>query len=162
MLDPQTLAVHRLRPDGWDDFRRIRLRALAEAPGAFSSTFEEAAQLDEAEWRRRLGFRAQFVAVSHGEAVGTAGGIDADGRAELISMWVDPSARRSGVGSRLLGAVAEWARGEGHVALWLWVVEGNLDAERLYARQGFKRTGKRQAVDPLRPARAEFEMKLSL
>lgn len=162
MADPLPLVFRRLHPDDWDEFRRIRLRSLAEAPDAFSSTFEEAAQLDESEWRRRLGARAQFVALSGSEAVGTAGGIEDGGRAELISMWVDPSARRSGVGSGLLGAVGEWARSQGHLTLWLWVVEGNLTAERLYARLGFTPTGKKQAVDPRQPTRVEIEMRLSL
>jgi GNAT superfamily N-acetyltransferase len=162
MAEPLPLVVRRLCPDDWDEFRSIRLRSLAEAPDAFSSTFEEAARLDEAEWRRRLGARAQFVALYGSEAVGTAGGIEEGGRAELISMWVDPLARRSGVGSGLLSAVAEWARSQGHLTLWLWVVEGNSSAERLYARLGFTPTGKRQAVDPGQPARVEFEMRLSL
>jgi GNAT superfamily N-acetyltransferase len=77
-------------------------------------------------------------------------------------MWVDPSARRSGVGSGLLGAVLEWARSQGHLTLWLWVLEGNLPAERLYARLGFTPTGKKQAVGPRHPARVEIEMRLSL
>jgi len=160
--DPSRLAVRRLSPDDWEEFRRIRLRALAEAPEAFSSTLAQAIHLEEAEWRHRLGSRAQFIALAGPEAVGTAGGIETDARAELISMWVDPAARRSGVGARLVSAVVEWARSRGHSTLWLWVVEGNHAAERLYAGQGFTRTGKSQSVDGQRPTRREVEMRLSL
>jgi len=162
MVDPSRLIIRRLRPEDWDEFRSIRLRALAEDPDAFSSTLEEASRLDEAEWRRRLDARAQFIAISEGNAVGTAGGIETNGRAELISMWVDPVERRSGVGSRLVRAVAEWGRSRGHSRLWLWVVEGNQAAEALYSREGFSRTGLRQQVNKQRPARLEFEMSLSL
>jgi GNAT superfamily N-acetyltransferase len=162
MQDPSRLAVRRLRPDDWEEFRRIRLRALAQAPEAFSSTLAQAIRLGEADWRGRLDARAQFIAIAGREAVGTAGGIETDGRAELISMWVDPVARGSGVGSRLVSAVVEWARTRAHSSLWLWVVQGNQAAQRLYEGQGFTLTGKSQPVDAQRPSRREVEMRLSL
>jgi GNAT superfamily N-acetyltransferase len=162
MSDPSRLVIRRLHPEDWQEFREIRLRALAQAPEAFSSTLAEAVQLDEAEWRRRLDARAQFIAIAEREAVGTAGGIDVGARAELISMWVEPAVRRSEVGSQLVSSVVEWARNRGHSVLWLWVAEGNLAAEGLYAKQGFTRTGKSQPVDARRPTRGEFEMSLRL
>jgi GNAT superfamily N-acetyltransferase len=77
-------------------------------------------------------------------------------------MWVDPGVRRSGVGSRLVTAVVQWARGRGSKTLWLWVVEGNLAAEVLYLRCGFIRTGRSQPATSTDPARREFEMSLAL
>lgn len=162
MPEPAGILVRRLFPDDWEEFRRIRLRALRDSPRAFSATLEESRRLPEDEWRRRLGSRAQFIAVIDRQPVGTAGGIDEGGGAQLISMWVEPRARGSGVGSRLVAAVAEWARERGHTALCLWVVEGNLAAEGLYLRNGFIRTGRSQPVESVEPPRREFEMRLAL
>ena len=159
-LPPVT--VRRLRPDDWREFRQIRLRALADAPAAFSSTLEQAGKLDEAAWRGRLAGRAQFIAESGGRPVGTAAGLEEGRAVELISMWVDPQARGAGVGDLLVKAVLDWARAGGKASIVLWVVEGNLPAERLYRRHGFARSGSRQPVDPAEPGRQEFEMRLSL
>ncbi|HEY0492010.1 MAG TPA: GNAT family N-acetyltransferase, partial [Candidatus Dormibacteraeota bacterium] len=97
MRNPARLIVRRLGPADWEEFRQIRLRALAEAPEAFSSTLADAVRLDQREWMERLAGRAQFLALTGPISVGTAGGIQAESCAELISMWVDPSCRRSGV-----------------------------------------------------------------
>lgn len=141
-------------------FRGIRLASLKDAPYAFGSTYEREIAADEADWRTRLGSRAQFVAELAGEdgVAGTAGGITSgDGSAALISMWVRPASRGKGAGDALVEAVLEWARAEGHPAVRLWVTNGNEAAERLYARHGFARTGAVQPVFPDQP-RMELEM----
>lgn len=156
------VSVRRLYPDDWAAFREIRLRALADAPTAFSSTLKEALTLNESTWRERLALRAQFLAEAGGRALGTAAGFEKDSRPELISMWVEPRSRGYGVGDRLVKAVLHWARLNGNSSVSLWVVEGNLFAERLYLRHGFKRTGRRQPLDAAREGRHEFEMSVSL
>ncbi|HSO94143.1 MAG TPA: GNAT family N-acetyltransferase [Candidatus Dormibacteraeota bacterium] len=162
MPAPDRIVIRRLLADDWEEFRSIRLRALADAPQAFSSTLDEALRLADDEWRHRLRGRVQFIAITGGGAVGTAGGLEDGAGAQLISMWVDPRARRSGVGSRLVTAVSEWARDCGCAALCLWVVEANLAAEGLYLRCGFSRTGKSKPVGSAHPGRQEFEMRLPL
>jgi RimJ/RimL family protein N-acetyltransferase len=98
------------------------------------------------------------VAELDGVIVGTAGGIASDGQsAALISMWVSPGARRRGAGAQLVDAVLDWARDEGYGSVVLWVTDGNLAAERLYERCGFRRTGAVQPVHPGEP-RVEYEM----
>jgi len=156
----RTVVVRRLDPSDWLQFREIRLRALAESPAAFGSTLEEASQLDQAGWRDRLAGRAQFVAMRGSAALGTAAGIAAGpgGGAELISMWVDPQARGSGVGDQMVSAILAWAKSQAHRAIVLWVAEGNQPAERLYLRHGFRRTGAEKAMTIQRPDRREFEM----
>ena len=153
--------VRRLGPEDWQLYRRVRLDALKEAPYAFGSTYDRELQLDEAAWRRRASDRVRFVADVDGAVAGTVSGGDGDasGSAAMTAMWVDPRYRRTGVGDLLVKTVAEWARGEGYDRMFLWVTAVNHDAERLYARNGFERTGASQEV---RPGELEYEMSTSL
>lgn len=73
----------------------------------------------------------------------------------MTAMWVDPRFRRQGVGDLLVKHVLEWARANRYRQMFLWVTDGNSDAERLYARNGFVRTGGEQEV---RPGELEYEM----
>lgn len=61
-------------------------------------------------------------------------------RADVAKMLVHRSARRRGVAQRLLAAVDIAAREEGRKVLVLDTVTGG-DAERLYARSGWRRVG---------------------
>jgi GNAT superfamily N-acetyltransferase len=159
-MSSTALRVRRLTPDQWRLYRQLRLEALADAPRAFGSVLARERQLTGADWRRKLGCRAQFVVWSRGAAVGTAGGVDGAGPgAELVSMWVRPGWRGRGVGDRLVRAVLAWARPRGHDHVRLWVTDGNHAAERLYARHGFGRTGESQPVTPGDPGRREFAMR---
>ena len=135
----------------------MRLAALEEAPYAFGSTYQrELEQSDEA-WVHRLASRTRFVAEADGVVAGTVSGGDGDstGAAAMTAMWVDPRFRRHGVGDLLVKTVIEWARAAGYEEMFLWVTDGNGDAERLYRRNGFARTG---GVQDIRPGELEYEM----
>lgn len=92
---------------------------------------------------------------------GTVSGGDADSTssASMTAMWVDPRFRRHGVGDLLVKTVMEWARTARYDYMFLWVTDGNENAERLYRRNGFARTGADQEV---RPGRLEYEMSRKL
>ncbi len=139
-----------LRTLGRDDrdlLRALRLRALADAPWAFSSTLAREAAFTDADWDARLARpgASTFVAVGRGGApVGLVTGVpdpEQPRAADLVGMWVDPAARRSGVGDSLVARLMVWAREGGVDVMRLCVTEGNKAAERLYARNGFVRTG---------------------
>jgi GNAT superfamily N-acetyltransferase len=154
--------IRRLDDGEWARYREIRLRALADAPAAFSTSVADAARWTETEWRARVSGRTTFVADDDGSLVGLACGIAADqpDAAELISLWVEPAWRARGVGGQLVEAVAAWAAGEGVSYLRLWVADGNGAAERLYRRHGFRRTGERQPLGT--GGRTEFAMERKL
>ena len=57
----------------------------------------------------------------------------------LNDLFVDPRARRSGVGQLLLGAAAEFGRGAGAVRLTLSTAHTNTPAQSLYEAQGWRR-----------------------
>lgn len=147
------VGIRRLRAEDWRAARAVRLRALADAPGAFASTLGREEAFDEAEWRSRVSANAWFLAgtVDDGgdHAVGLACGIpepgDPGGR-HLVGMWVEPGRRGTGVADRLVAAVTEWAREDGARRLALWVVDGNPRARRCYERLGFTPTGERQPL----------------
>ncbi|HEY7827039.1 MAG TPA: GNAT family N-acetyltransferase [Candidatus Limnocylindrales bacterium] len=140
------MAVRRLQPDEWQAYRVIRLRALAESPDAFGATLAGEANLTEEEWQRRADRPdgAVFVADGPDGLVGLAGGGPAPGRpdvAGLFSMWVDPSARRQGLGAALVDAVKAWAIAAGYPVLGLGVTTTNSAAIALYRSLGFVETG---------------------
>lgn len=154
-----TIELRLLTADEWEVFRRVRLRALADTPQFFGSTLAEAQARTEADWRAALVDRAQFVASAEGVELGTVAGMpdfERDG-VHLISMWVAPEARGTGVSDLLVRAVLDWARAGGHRVVRLEFADGNTVAERLYLRHGFVRTGVSGFVRPGEP-RLEYEM----
>jgi RimJ/RimL family protein N-acetyltransferase len=165
--------VRRIRADEGQRLRDVRLRALRNAPGAFSSTFEQSRHRPIAEWDDMAGNgssggdQAMFVAEpadGRGPFLGLAGGLAAESRpgsVQLISMWVDPTKRGAGVGADLVSAVVDWSRAGGAREVELWVVEGNEPAIALYRRCGFVATPDRQPY-PNRPHQEELRMTLRM
>jgi GNAT superfamily N-acetyltransferase len=107
--------------------RSIRLRTLREAPYAFGTTVAETSTWPAARREAQVLDRAIFVAVVDGRDVGVAGGIahERTDVRELVGMWVDPAARRRGIGVQLIDNVATWAKESGASVLVLDVVEEN-------------------------------------
>jgi len=137
--------VRRIAADEWQTLRQLRLRSLGDAPGAFGQTYENAAAMPDADWQSnaraaaRGNHRAWFVAR---DAAGTGVGLVQARRRPpsdclVFSMWVDPLARRGGVGAALLDAVDGWASGWGATRVVLWVYATNEDAQRFYERIRF-------------------------
>ncbi|MFF0532709.1 GNAT family N-acetyltransferase [Nocardia amikacinitolerans] len=154
--------VCRVAADDWQLACSVRLQALWEARfGVFGSAFEVASAWSEAQWRSWMDQQVLFVAQQDDALVGSAGGLLDDGQPSLVSVWVHPDARGTGVSDALVGAVVDWARAAGHHQLHLWVVEDNNPARALYTRLGFTETGWQQpALD--NPDVTEIEMSLPL
>jgi GNAT superfamily N-acetyltransferase len=164
--DMPELIVTRMVPDEWAIYRQVRLAALTDAPYAFSSSLERELGYDDDLWRQRLRRAATFLAWQDGRPVGTATGklddpedeFHVPGAWQLVGMWVDGSARGSGIADQLVDAVGEHARAEGAHTLVLWVTEPNSRARSFYQRMGFTCTGARQLVRPDEPGRFEVQM----
>jgi len=155
------IEVRRLGPEDWQLYRRVRLAALKEAPYAFGSSHQREVHLPASRWRQTLVDRARFVAEVDGVIAGTVSGGDGDGTAAaaMTAMWVDPRFRRQGVGDVLVKHLIEWARSARYDEMFLWVTDVNANAERLYERNGFVRTG---AVQEIRASELEHEMSRKL
>lgn len=156
-----SIDVHQVAPEGWQAWREIRLRSLAQDPDAFGSTYEREAAFDETTWRSWLdGTSGPAVLGYAGEVpVGMgAGWLGEPGRLMVVSMWTDPSWRGRGVGTRVLEHVVGWAAHR-ELRVHLWVADANPGARRLYERHGFRGDGR---SEPLRDGSAVTKSHLVL
>jgi ribosomal protein S18 acetylase RimI-like enzyme len=143
--------VRRLRPDEWERFRSIRLRALAQSPDAFGATLAEETALSDADWQGRADppDGAVFVVDGPDDLIALGIGGLAPGfpdAAAAYSMWVDPAERGKGLGTALIDAIKAWAKDAGYANLGLGVMTTNTQAIALYERLGFVDTGDRFAI----------------
>jgi ribosomal protein S18 acetylase RimI-like enzyme len=144
------IALEIISPKNATIFKDIRLRALQDAPTAFSSTFAEESNLTDADWVKRAaqwsGAKSiGYLALDDCAAVGLAAGIlnpNQPSRADLVSMWVAPTHRRLGIGRMLVEAIVAWGRTQKVRALLLLVTSNNDTAINFYQRLGFSLTGK--------------------
>lgn len=150
--------------------RRVRLAALKDAPSAFSSTFDLEAERSDAEWVERAvagsrgSDRSTFFGIVDDQVVGLVGGFRPEASStavEMVSMWVAPDARRSGVGAALIDSVRAWAVETEAMSIWAGVMVGNDAAKRLYSTKGFAERG---SIMPLASdgSRSEIRMQLAL
>lgn len=159
------VALEQVRAQNVEVFKRVRLRALKEAPGAFGSTYAREIQFSDEEWLARAArwdgeSGVGILAMEGGEPFGIAGAfLDEENltQALLVSMWTDPAHRQQGLGRLLVDAVVEWARLRGARTMRLTVVSNNESAIRFYERLGFAMTGRSEPY-PNDAALIEYEM----
>ena len=160
--------ILRAQPTDWQQVRSVRLRALADAPDAFGSTFKEEQQLTDNKWRSRSENVniAQFLAISpSGNGFGIAVGApcsEQEQTAGLFSMWVAPEARKLRIGIALVQTVIDWAQSENYRRIILDVGDTNTPAIRLYQSCGFIPTGRTGSLPPPRDHIGELEMERML
>lgn len=138
MSEPELV---RVGPDGWQAFRDVRLASLSDAPGAFGATYADWVDASEDRWRARLtDVPFTVVASLDGRGVGVVSGAPSESEVWLISMWVAPDHRGTGLASRLIDEVASWAAARGQDT-YLMVRDDNHHAIRAYERAGFTDLG---------------------
>ncbi len=141
------IEVVKVTPNDWRKWRDLRLAALAEAPDAFASILAEWSGAGDTEqrWRARLEDVALNLLVTcDGEAAGmvSATAPDGDHPAVVMSMWVAPARRGSGVGDEAIRQVSTWVRDRfPSSGIELSVKANNHHAIRLYERHGFADAG---------------------
>ncbi len=132
----------------------------------FSTRYEDMVREPESTWQAWVADAAAgvektlFIAEEQGRWLGVVGAFVRVNPLEvqLISMWVDPSARGRGVAQQLIRAVATWAAGRGSARVVLFVQEANTPAQQLYERAGFRLTGDRA---PAAGGRSAFKLVLA-
>jgi GNAT superfamily N-acetyltransferase len=137
--------------DDWKLLKAIRLEALRESPDAFCMTFDEALVYDDEVWIERSSADPEtsaslsILAIETDEPVGMAAGILCDeSQLEVVSLFVIPGYRGSGLAQDLMNMVEAWGRTRGAQRVILDVESGNDRAGVFYAHIGYQPTGKRE------------------
>jgi GNAT superfamily N-acetyltransferase len=103
--------------DDWALVKEARLRALADSPAAFGSTWAREATFGDDEWQRRVAPGIWLLAVDDERVVGMNALIaEADSPTEerhLVAMWVEPGHRGSQAATLLIEAACAQARDAG-------------------------------------------------
>lgn len=151
--------------DEWMLWRAARLEALRESPAAFGSQLTDWIEASEERWRERLSVAGahDLLAFDGEHVVGMVSGMpvaDDPARAELISMWVAPAARGTGLAADLIDRIIDWATEGGASVLDLSVMPDNPTARRAYERAGFVALS--EPGDALANGRREVRMRRPL
>jgi GNAT superfamily N-acetyltransferase len=134
--------IRRAEVADWERLRDVRLRALAADPHAFLESLEHARELPEAHWRDRATAsetQVTFVEDRGGTFAAMVAAFVGDDpeTAYLVSMWVEPELRGTGLAVQLVEHVLGWTREHRRTRVVLSVEQGNEPAARLYAKCGF-------------------------
>lgn len=145
--DGERVTFTRLTPSAWQDFKVLRLDALATDPQAFEASFDELHAKPDTYWTERL----QDVAEGNGSwllfakreqrLVGMIGALIAEERhvANLTAVFVAEEARGRGIGTGLMSAILRELRQERSIQrLRLYVNTSQTAAMHLYDRFGFR------------------------
>jgi ribosomal protein S18 acetylase RimI-like enzyme len=162
---PSSLRVEVLTENEWSRLKSIRLTALQDDPAAFLSNHEDEVAFDEQKWREEFSRGQWNVMVVDHQEIGLLGVTRETTMPKqecyLEYLWVASEFRRVGFGSFLLRAVIDHLRDSGIHTVWLYILDGNDLALRLYTRFGFQNANGRQLL-PYHQAGGEELMKLQL
>lgn len=157
------MAPHVMDEEEWVMLRKIRLAALRESPEAFLSLHSEESTFEEQKWRAEFVRGEWTIEIRNDKPIALVGVTREHStppdECYLEYMWVCPGFRRRGVATDLLKAVLRRLLNRGFVTIWLWVLDGNEPARRLYEQCGFTSTGLTQRPHR-RPWRSEELMRL--
>lgn len=169
-FEPHHLHLRRLERQEVTLHRELRLRALQGAPDSFGETYAEVAARPIS-YREELtpsvtepGRHAMFLAGEGRIVVGSTCGLldrDANNAGRIGGMWVEPAWRRRGIARALLQEVFSWARERKLGRLGLCAPAHSPAALGLYARAGFRETGRRQPL-PNNPSLQIIEMEATM
>ncbi len=145
MIDVRAVTV-----DDWPQLRAIRLEALADTPSAYSTTYSEAVAFPDSLWIERTEASVAGVdqmtvlGVDGDRAVSLAIGLLREQHDALVtvvvSVYISPSVRGTGVGDRMFPLIHSWGEAHGSAQASLWVEESNARAIGFYERLGYTMT----------------------
>lgn len=138
------ISVKQMKVEDWEQFRDIRLFSLQESPHAYGSSYADAVNLSESEWKNYLGQKdkAIFGLFDHKKIMGL-GSVrvldDTKEHAGLFMGYVAPDYRGRGLSKLLYEARIEWARAHPSVsAVITFNKASNIAAQAMNKGFGFK------------------------
>lgn len=152
------LGARRIQLGEGSVYREIRLRALRDAPDAFTTTYAQAIERTAGNWDETADGaangteRAIFFILTDGKPTGLAALYqhpELPGTGELLQVWVAPEYRGSGAADALLDALFRWGTEEaGFSRVIAEVKASNTRALGFYRRYGFVHLSNIEASDP--------------
>jgi GNAT superfamily N-acetyltransferase len=144
------LTVRVLGEQDWLIYREVRLAAVRESPSVFGDTHDQEAAADQTCWRSELTAARRIIAELDGSPRGVVSvrrlqQEQGSGEAmELFDLWVEPTARSTGVTGRLVETAATLAAAQGAQQLYSWVGTENGPAIGFAIGFGFRITSHRR------------------
>lgn len=155
--------IRRTSARDWRELRELRLAALRDpvAVVAFYEPYEKAARLTRRDWERRASGELEGTVTFVGEwedgrFSGMLTAFTTSRCARVVSVYLLPEHRGSGLAAELMRAVVDWADGR---EVRLHVHQDNERAARFYAAMGFRPTGDSDP-DPRDPSLRAYELVL--
>ena len=156
---PLEVSIRRARPSDSEAIGEIRVRAWQAAyptfmPSAYLSALDPGANLDGL--RKLISDDVPLPLVTVAELHGITCGftllgaprMPRDGTThELWALNVSPAHWRAGIATKLVERALSDANSSGAVEVELWCISGNIPAESLYRRCGFRRTGETRTTN---------------
>lgn len=162
------ITVRRIAPGDGAHLRRVRLDAISESPGTFTTGLAAAEERPLDAWTRvadahsSADDQATWFAESAGDTAGMVSAFRTeDGAVTMTSLWSAPRHRRQGVADALVATVLDWAETTGAVEVRQWLVERNAHARAFHESLGFEPTGAERPYEPA-PELREVELTLRL
>jgi ribosomal protein S18 acetylase RimI-like enzyme len=159
------LDIKLLTPANWSALRTIRLAALRESPQAFLSTHERELSWGRDQWLaefNRGDWSVGFIARQAVSLLGaTRTSVTPSHECFLEYMWVASDHRGSGIAYEMLAFTFDRLRAAGVQTAFLYVLDGNDPAMRLYKRAGFTSTSDPEPLTDF-PGRSEELLQRSL
>lgn len=152
--DVKDVTITRLNPSAWQDYKVLKLEALATDPQAFEASYDGLRAKPDTYWTERLQDVAEgkgswlLFAQRERRLVGMIGALIAEERhlADITSVFVAEEARGRGIGTGLMGAILRELRQDRSIQrLRLHVNTSQTAALHLYLRFGFSIVGAERA-----------------
>jgi len=112
-----SISIRQLTEDNWQDFSRVRLKALQTDPEVFGSNYEKESQMTEADWRSRLQAKdnAIFLIYAGDTPIGMTGvSVDRNDATQKTALlwgsWLAPHARGKGLSELMYRTRIKWAK----------------------------------------------------
>jgi ribosomal protein S18 acetylase RimI-like enzyme len=154
-----------LVPNEWRLLRQVRLTALQESPDSFLAQYDEEFTFSQERWRSEFDRGDWYIGFRQQNAMSMVGCTrekeTPKSECFIEYLWVEPDSRGSGVAFHLLTNIIDRLRVAGVRRAFLWVMDGNDRAERLYRRVGFVSSKIRHPLTA-RPGRSEALMQYDL
>jgi GNAT superfamily N-acetyltransferase len=148
--DPDRVAEASPSSSDWLVLRQAVITSLDTSPDAFLATIDKVRAEKSEFWQEKLR-SAEWAVVQHDrQTLGIAAALlpgetdyyaFSDKARFIESVWIAPKWRKHGVGLRLVTYLIEQQRQMGIQEFYLWVLNHNNPAIRLYDRMNFKQTG---------------------